>query len=185
MAKALIIVDVQNDFVTGSLPVPNAKEIIPIIYWIVGNVQYDLVIETLDWHPENHISFKKWPVHCVQGSVGAQTVLTELSDKCISNLWLPVYKGTDINVDSYSGFFDNDHKTKTDLEEKLKAHEIYKIDELDIVGLATDYCVKFTAIDAINLGYKTNVLTFACRGVTPETTQITIEEMKKNNINIL
>ena len=180
MNKALIIVDVQNDFVTGSLAVPGAKEIIPIISWIVKNANYKLKVATLDWHPENHISFKQWPKHCVQNSVGSSLALEH--DMISAGLPL-IFKGTDINVDSYSGFFDNNHEHATLLETKLKTD--FTIDELDIVGIATDYCVKFTALDAIKLGYKTNVLSFACRGVTPETTQKAIEEMKDNKINII
>ena len=180
MNKALIIVDVQNDFVTGSLAVSGAREIIPIISWIVKNANYKLKVATLDWHPENHISFKQWPKHCVQNSVGASLALEH--DLYVGTLPL-VFKGTDINVDSYSGFFDNNHENATLLETKLKAD--FTIDELDIVGIATDYCVKFTALDAIKLGYKVNVLSFACRGVTPETTEVAIEEMKSCNINVL
>lgn len=178
MSKALIIVDVQNDFVTGSLAVPGAKEIIPVIHWIVANTKYDTIVETFDWHPEGHISFKQWPIHCVQGSVGAESALTKLIFPS-----LPIRKGTDINIDSYSAFFDNDHKWGTGLEAKLR--EVGNIQDLDIVGIATDYCVKFTALDAIKLGYRVNVLSFACRGVTPETTQAAIEEMKNAGVNIL
>ena len=180
MNKALIIVDVQNDFVTGSLAVPWAREIIPIISWIVKNANYKLKVATLDWHPENHISFKQWPKHCVQNSAGSSLALDH--DLLTTDLRL-VFKGTDINVDSYSGFFDNNHEHATLLETKIKTD--FTIDELDIVGIATDYCVKFTALDAIKLGYKVNVLSFACRGVTPETTEVAIEEMKSCNINVL
>jgi len=180
MSKALIIVDVQNDFVTGSLAVPNAKEIIPIISWIIKNVDYKLRVATFDWHPENHVSFKQWPIHCVKNTVGADLAL----ESHLFPLLIPILKGTDINVDSYSAFFDNDHKSSTILDGKyLKAD--FTISELDIVGIATDYCVKFTALDAIKLGYRVNVLSFACRGVTPETTATAIKEMKDNGINIV
>jgi nicotinamidase/pyrazinamidase len=192
MGKALLIVDMQKDFVNGSLPVPNAIEIIPAIYWIVGNVKYDCIIETFDWHPENHISFKQWGIHCLQNSDGAKSVL----DFKVNNVYPSFFsvhkgtirKGTNIDVDSYSGFFDNLYTAGTGLEEKLRKIILEKdrIDEIDIVGLATDYCVKFTAIDAAKLGYKTNVISFACRGVGAVTTVNAIEEMKtKYNINIV
>ena len=184
MSKALIIVDMQYDFVYGSLPVPNAKDIIPIIYWIAENVSYECVTLTLDWHPEHHVSFKQWPIHCVEYSLGATCVLDgHLFIKCMSPICFPIYKGINIEIDSYSGFFDNDHKTKTDLQKNLNTFP-NKIDELDIVGLATDYCVKFTAMDAVKLGYKTNVLSFACRGVTPETTNAAIKEMVDGGVKI-
>jgi len=177
MSRALIVVDVQNDFVTGSLAVPGAKEIIPIISYIISRGNYKQLVETLDCHPEKHISFKQWPVHCVKNSIGALSALKEVY------IPLSIFKGTDINVDSYSGFFDNEYKSGTRLEERLRS--VGDVDELDIVGLATDYCVKFTALDAIKLGYRTNVLSFACRGVTPETTKAAIQEMKDYHINIL
>jgi nicotinamidase/pyrazinamidase len=189
MSKALIIVDMQKDFVDGSLPVPKAIEIIPVIYWIVGNVKYDCIIETLDWHPENHISFKQWGVHCLQNFSGAKSVLNFKFEDCSS--YYSTYrgvirKGTNVDVDSYSGFFDNLYISGTGLEEKLRMADEGRINEIDIVGLATDYCVKFTAIDAAKLGYKTNVISFACRGVDLTTTAKAIEEMKnKYNINVI
>ena len=108
MKKALIIVDVQNDFVTGSLAVPNAKEIIPVIRWMVDNVKYTRIVGTFDWHPENHISFKQWPTHCVQYSDGAKSAIYPLAIYPLENkLNLLVYKGQSMNVDSYSAFFDS------------------------------------------------------------------------------
>jgi len=181
MNKALIIVDVQNDFVTGSLAVSNAKQIIPIIIWMVANVPYPRIIETFDWHPENHISFQQWPKHCVQNTAGANSALKDIKFT-LNSFRSFIFKGKDINVDSYSAFFDNDHKTSTNLDSLLREA---KIDELDIVGLATDYCVKFTALDAIKLGYKTNVLLFACKGVGPNTTALAIAEMESNKINVI
>lgn len=184
MNKALIIVDLQNDFVTGSLAIPKAKEIISVINWILSNITYEIVVETFDWHPENHVSFKEWPKHCVRYSLGAKR-----AENWSFFLATPepkhfmIHKGTDINVDSYSGFFDDNHKEATSLNLTLTKNG--KINELDIVGLATDYCVRFTALDAVKLGYKTNVLSFACRGVTPETTSEAIAEMKDNKINVI
>src|SRR3954468_12732007 len=152
--NALIIVDVQNDFVPGgALPVPEGDKVLPVI----NNLQpkFDLVVATQDWHPASHGSFaanhpgKKpgdviqlkglpqilWPVHCVQNTTGAAFVPT-LDAKRIAKVFP---KGTDPQVDSYSGFFDNGRQKATGLAEYLKQRGVT---ELYIVGLATDYCVK-------------------------------------------
>jgi nicotinamidase/pyrazinamidase len=177
--KALIIVDVQNDFLPGgALAVPQGDQVIPVINDL--SLEFDLVFTTQDWHPANHCSFaasypdKKigdrilidgqeqilWPVHCVQNTNGAQ-LAAELHPKVISG-GVHISKGIDERVDSYSGFFENLRKRTTGLETLLRQHGA---DDLTIVGLATDYCVKATALDARSLGFKVTVVLDACRAV--------------------
>ncbi len=174
---ALIIVDVQNDFCPGgALAVPEGDRIVPPINRI--QPQYDLVVATQDWHPADHGSFAAnhpgrkpgeivelaglpqilWPVHCVQGTRGAE-FHPDLSVRRIAQVFR---KGTDRQIDSYSGFFDNGHRAATGLAEYLRGHGVR---EVHICGLATDYCVKFTALDAVELGFETYLLAEACRGV--------------------
>jgi nicotinamidase/pyrazinamidase len=177
--KALIIVDVQNDFLPGgALAVPDGDQVIPVVNQL--SQDFDLVFTTQDWHPANHCSFaasypdKKigdrilidgqeqilWPVHCVQNTYGAQ-LAAELHPKVISG-GVHISKGTDERVDSYSGFFENQRKRSTGLETLLRQHGA---DDLTIVGLATDYCVKATVLDARDLGFKVSVYEKACRAV--------------------
>jgi nicotinamidase/pyrazinamidase len=165
--KALIIVDVQNDFVPGgSLPVPEGNTIVPLINKLQS--RFELVVATQDWHPANHLSFasnhpgKKpfervilggleqtlWPDHCVQGSQGACFV-SELDERKIEAIFR---KGTDPQIDSYSGFFDNGHKRATGLGDYLKGRGV---GEVYVCGLAAEYCVLYTALDAISLGFQT------------------------------
>ena len=156
--RALILVDIQNDFCPGgSLAVREGDEIVPIVNELQKH--FDLVVATKDWHPQGHSSFAMlWPPHCVQGTRGAEFVPT-LDTSRIARTFL---KGTDMEVDSYSGFFDNEHRRATGLGDYLKAQGV---NEVVIVGLATDYCVKYTALDALALGFNTTVVRDACRGV--------------------
>jgi len=177
MKKALIIVDVQYDFLPGgALAVMEGDQIIPFINSIIDH--YTIVIATQDWHPSDHGSFAEnqegkkpgdmiklqesdqilWPVHCVQSSHGAE-FSSALNMQKINTIF---QKGTDPDIDSYSGFFDNGHKKSTGLHDYLQEQ---KVTDLDIVGLATDYCVKFTALDAAELGYKVSVLKKGVRAV--------------------
>lgn len=158
--NALIVVDVQYDFLEGgSLAVPKGNAVVPFIKENRGN--YDTVIFTQDCHPSNHCSFKEnggiWPRHCVENTEGSfvHSELYRAGDYVVP-------KGMDSKVDSYSGFFDNDGKSATGLDELLKSK---KVDELYICGLALDYCVKYTVLDALGLGYKTHLLLKGCRGV--------------------
>jgi nicotinamidase/pyrazinamidase len=176
--KALLIVDIQNDFMlNGSLPVRGADEVIPIINQLT-RYPFDFIIATKDYHPEDHGSFASnhqgkspgdhvmllninqilWSDHCVKNSPGSDFPST-LNILPISHI---VYKGTDPLVDSYSAFFDNAQQRATGLEEYLKTR---KVKELFILGVATDYCVKYTVLDAISLGFQTYIITDACRGV--------------------
>ena len=190
--EALLIVDVQYDFLEGgSLAVPNGNDVIPEILRIAPN--FETIILTQDWHPPGHKSFasshveKKpfdqiewhgktetlWPDHCVQNKKGA-----EIHPKILAlNPSLIVQKGTDLEIDSYSAFFDNDRKKKTGLDGWLKENEIQK---LTICGLATDFCVKFTALDALDLGYKVSVFAMACKAVNFSDEPIAFQEMEKS-----
>jgi nicotinamidase/pyrazinamidase len=175
--KALILVDLQNDFLPGgSLAVPKGDEVIPVANRLQS--RFPVVVATQDWHPKNHKSFasnhpgKKpgdvidldgtpqvlWPEHCVQGSEGSEFA-PNLNTKRVEAVF---QKGTDPQFDSYSGFFDNGHRRATRLADYLKAR---KVDEVYVMGLATDYCVRFTALDAVKLGFKTTLIEDGCRGV--------------------
>lgn len=175
--KALVIVDVQNDFCPGgALAVREGDLIVPGINAIRD--LYPLVVFTQDWHPADHQSFapahpgKKpgdhvmlgdvdqilWPPHCVQNTKGAEF----RADLDVRPKDPIVRKGTDRMVDSYSAFFDNARKKQTELDLVLKA---FRIEEIHLAGLATDYCVRFTAEDGMALGYRVTVLTALTRGV--------------------
>ncbi len=198
MTKALILVDVQNDFSpTGALPVAEGDKIVPIINRLMP--LFDQVIATQDWHPAGHASFASvqgkspgelielngaaqimWPDHCVQGSFGAEFIATLNTDA----LDFVVQKGTNSNIDSYSGFFDNQRLQATGLADYLRAHGLT---DLYIVGLATDYCVKFTALDAAELGFNTWVVVDACRGVNlnPGDVDSALQEMQQAGCTLI
>ena len=197
--KALILVDIQNDFIPGgALPVPEGDQVVPIANRL--QPRFDLVVATQDWHPADHGSFAAnhpgkqpgdiieldglrqilWPVHCVQKTPGAAFV-TGLSTRAIAGVF---QKGTDPRIDSYSGFFDNGHRKATGLYDFLKAR---KVTDVFISGLATDYCVKFTALDAKTLGFKTHLIEDACRGVNlkPDDVAKAIDELKTAGVSVL
>lgn len=174
---ALILVDIQNDFLPGgALAVKQGDEVIPIANALQKN--FDLVVATQDYHPRNHLSFAAnhpgkqpgdhielkgldqvlWPVHCVQGSQGAEFAQALDMDK-VEKVFK---KGTDPEIDSYSGFYDNGHLKATGLGDYLKQKGVGRV---IIVGLAADYCVKFTALDAKNLGFDTIVVQDGTRAV--------------------
>lgn len=176
MTQALLLVDVQNDFSpSGALPVADGDQIVPVINRLIPHFKH--IVATKDWHPAGHSSFASsnqqnvgevivldgipqimWPDHCVQDSEGAEFI-SGLNVEAITKV---IYKGTNPKIDSYSGFFDNQRLQATGLADYLHSKGIK---ELAIVGLATDYCVKFTALDAVSLGFKTTVVQDACRGV--------------------
>ena len=200
MKKALIIVDFQNDFFDGgALAVPGANEIIPYVNLLMEENEYDQIILTQDWHPSDHKSFasnngKKvgdtiilngipqfmCPDHCVQGTFGAE-FHKDLNQEKVTHI---IQKGKNPNFDSYSGFQDNNHFTKTGLDDFLKYHDIQL---LEIVGLATDYCVKFTCLDAAKLGYVTCLHFNGTRAVNvkPDNGKDAIYEMLQNTVTIL
>ena len=177
MKTALLVIDVQNDFCpAGALAVAGGNEIVPYINKEM--VKYDCVVLTQDWHPKGHSSFATshegknplelikmpygdqvlWPDHCVQGSKGAEFH----PDLNIEQANAIIRKGSNPFIDSYSAFFENDRKTSTGLDGYLKSLEIEKI---SLVGLATDFCVNYSAQDAANLGYKVSVLEKMCRAI--------------------
>lgn len=165
--KVLIIVDLQNDFCPrGSLAVTDGDKIVPIINELINSGEFDLIIATKDWHPANHISFSQWPIHTVQGTLGAE-LHPDLDQSKIDKI---ILKGLDPDVDSYSAFYDNERISQTELKAYLdKFCQQKGIDpkELEVfcVGLAGDICVKFTAIDAASIGYHTSFITDATKNV--------------------
>jgi nicotinamidase/pyrazinamidase len=197
--SALIIVDLQNDFCPGgALEIPEGDRIIPLINTISKRFKH--VVATQDWHPQEHQSFasnhpgKKiyetvemagvvqvlWPDHCVQGSKGAEFH----SDLNLNPVTIIVRKGTYPDIDSYSAFLDNDMRTSTGLEGYLKG---LGISRLFIAGLATDFCVYFSAMDAVSMGFQVNVILDACRGIDrpPDNIKKSLQEMKRKEIKIL
>lgn len=197
--KALILVDIQKDFLPGgALTVPDGDAIIPIVNRL--QAAFPLVVATQDWHPANHGSFAAnhpgknifeqinlngltqtlWPVHCVQGTPGAE-LAAGLERERIAKIFP---KGTDAGIDSYSGLNDNDHRKSTGLGEWLKAKGVA---EVFVCGLATDYCVKFTALDAAQMGFKTFFIEDASRGVNlqPNDVANAIAEMTRAGIVVV
>lgn len=184
---ALIIVDVQNDFLPGgALAVKEGDKIIPFINQL--QEKFSLVLATKDWHPSRHKSFasvhgKKpgavielhglkqelWPDHCVQYTPGAAFA----PDLNIDRIQKIFHKGIDPEIDSYSAFYDNARKRSTGLGEYLKEKGV---DEITIVGLATDFCVKYSVLDALKLGFKVHIALKGCRSIDDPIPAI--EEMK-------
>ena len=177
MPNALIVIDLQNDFCPGgALAVPEGDAIVASINALMPD--FDAVILTQDWHPSGHSSFASshpaanpydltempygpqvlWPDHCVQGSSGAEMhsdLNTDAAD-------LIIRKGYNPAIDSYSAFFENDHTTPTGLEGYLRTRAIT---DLTLVGLALDFCINFSAVDAAGLGFATTVRTDLCRAI--------------------
>jgi nicotinamidase/pyrazinamidase len=199
MREALLIVDVQNDFLPGgALPVPHGDEVIAVANRL--SLRFDLVIATQDWHPADHGSFAAnhpghrvgdviqlnglpqmlWAVHCVQESAGAQFA-AGLDIGRISRVFR---KGTDPAIDSYSGLFDNGHRHSTGLGEFLHAEGVKSV---YVMGLATDYCVKFTALDAIAVGFDVRLMQDGCRGVelSPGDVDRALEEMRRSGVKMV
>lgn len=199
MKKALIMVDLQNDFCQGGhLAVPDGDAVIKVANEL--QVHFDIIVATQDWHPENHVSFASnhpgygigdvaefehinqvlWPTHCVQNSKGAD-FHPDLDVTKISKI---VHKGTDAKVDSYSAFFDNAHMRTTGLENYLNARHVQ---DLYIMGLATDYCVKYSSLDAIKLGFNVFVIKDACRGVDlkPGDVDAAFKEMQESGVQLI
>ena len=197
--NALLVVDIQNDFLPGgALAVADGDQVIPIANRLMDC--FALVLATQDWHPAHHGSFAAnhpgrqpgevidlngitqilWPVHCVQGSPGAA-----FSTQIRADRFHKIFKkGIDPGIDSYSGFFDNGWRRSTGLAEYLKERNV---DEIFICGLATDYCVKFSALDSISSGLHTSVIEDGCRGVDlkPGDSAAAIAEMRKSGVSIV
>jgi len=199
MEKALILVDIQNDFIPGgALEVKRGDEVIDVANRAMNH--FDHVIATQDWHPADHGSFASqyngkspgevielngitqvlWPDHCVEGSKGAEFA----PGLDVSKITKIIHKGLDREVDSYSTFFDNAHRNDTGLNDYLRSADI---SDLYIMGLATDYCVKYTALDARQLGFNTNIIIEGVRGVelNQGDCEASIDEMKKSGVNVI
>lgn len=196
MSQALIVVDVQNDFCPGgALAVPGGDEVVTPVNAMME--RFDAVILTQDWHPAGHSSFASahpgkvpfetvempygtqvlWPDHCVQGTEGAVFHKDLRTDGD-----LIIRKGFRAGIDSYSGFFENDRTTPTGLEGYLRSRGIT---DLTLAGLATDFCVAFTALDAARLGFAVTVDLAACRAIDLEgSLQTALSQMKEAGVDL-
>ena len=198
-SDALILVDIQNDFLPGgALEVKGGDEIIPLVNEIQN--KFDKIFATQDFHPSHHKSFATnhsgeeignviewkglsqilWPDHCVQGSKG-----TEFHSSLDQSRWTDIIqKGTNPDIDSYSGFFDNAWKLDTGLNERLKLSQVKRV---FIVGLALDYCIKFTALDATKLGYETVLLVDCTKAVnlSPEDGEKAMKELQEAGVELI
>nr|WP_231128905.1 bifunctional nicotinamidase/pyrazinamidase [Proteus hauseri] len=198
----MLLVDIQNDFCTGGALAVNESD---IVIQTANQLIHDFnqsknpIIASLDWHPADHLSFAEnsgttvgeigilnglpqvwWPVHCVQHSYGA-AFHPELNQALINHI---IYKGQNPLIDSYSAFFDNDHEYQTGLHTLLQT---LNIKHLYILGIATDYCVKFTVLDALLLGYQVTVITDGCRGVNIQNddSEKALEEMQAKGATLI
>lgn len=197
--KALLLIDLQNDFMPGgALAVPDGFHAIKSANF--AQQFFKIVIATKDWHPAEHLSFAVhhagknpgdaidllglkqtlWPVHCVQHTFGAALV-RDLDQSQIQHV---ATKGEDVTLDSYSAFFDNAHRHATGLGNYLNQ---WSIDEVYLLGVATEYCVKYSAMDAIKLGLKANVIIDGCRGIDLRTGDISraTTEMLDHGVRLL
>lgn len=194
---ALIVIDIQNDFLPGgSLAVPDGDKIIPIINKL--QKQFDLIIITQDWHPANHKSFASshknknpydiiklngsdqvlWPTHCVQDSEGA-AVSTMLETKRAS---LIIRKGMNPEIDSYSGFFDNEKLNSTGLAGYLTEKNVNKV---SICGLAGDFCVYYTAMDALDLGFDVEIIADATKPINVDEFKIKLKAFEEKGGKVI
>ncbi len=196
---ALLLVDIQNDFMPfGSLPVAGGDEVVAVANRLAE--RFDLVVASQDWHPANHGSFASnhpghkpgdvvdlggvpqvlWPDHCVQNTPGASF------HSALDVTWIQhiVHKGVDPAIDSYSTFFDNAHRRDTGLREYLVSKDV---DRVVLVGLATDYCVKFTALDALELHLRVTVVEDGVRAVNldPHDGERTLAELRQRGCQVV
>ncbi|MDF7658438.1 bifunctional nicotinamidase/pyrazinamidase [Erwiniaceae bacterium L1_54_6] len=202
MKRALIIIDIQNDFCPGGPMAVREGDLTVAIanrYAREFRARGECVVALQDWHPKNHGSFASvsgepvytlgelnglaqiwWPDHGIQGSEGAD-FHPELDRSLIDAVF---HKGQDVDVDSYSAFFDNGHRRKTELDSWLRERDI---SHLVVLGLATDYCVKYSVLDALELGYQVEVVEEGCRGVNlnPDDSAIAIEQMRNQGAVII
>ena len=228
--SALLVIDVQNDFINGSLALRNCpskhngEEVVPVINHLIDSNNFDVVVYSYDWHPINHISFfdslplrshlltkdskpvlnlrvyssvtfnipnlasmkqTLWPRHCVQNTFGAQLhpdlkIIDKNNNRNISVIH--VYKGTKPNIDSYSAFWDNLKLSETTLNKQLVEKNVT---QLFVTGIATDWCVYFTALHAMEHGYKTFIIEDACRGVDETLIKKKLDEFEQKNGHII
>jgi len=197
--QALLLVDIQNDFLPGgALAVPEGDAVVPVANRLIP--AFDLVVATQDWHPPDHLSFASrhfgksagdtveldglpqilWPDHCVQHTPGAEFAAALNRDGIVH----VVRKGTDRRIDSYSGFFDNGRRKSTGLADLLRREGA---DSVALLGLATDYCVKFTALDAVREGFETTLVIDGCRGVNLHAgdADAAVEDMRSAGVRIV
>jgi nicotinamidase/pyrazinamidase len=196
---ALLMVDLQNDFCPGgNLAVVEGDQTIVLANRLQPH--FELVVATQDWHPADHLSFAVnhanrnvgemislngipqilWPAHCIQGSKGAE--FHPLLD--VNRIHKIIHKGTDKQIDSYSAFFDNAHLRATGLADYLHEKGVKKV---YVMGLATDYCVKYTCLDAVKLGFEVGIIVDACRGVELQEGDVerAIGEMKEIGVRLV
>lgn len=195
--KALLLIDIQYDFLPGgALAVGEGDAVIPVANRLIPG--FPLVVASQDWHPPDHGSFASvqgkspgtmgtlhglpqvmWPDHCVQGTRGAE-LAAELDTHRVEAIFR---KGVDPTVDSYSAFFDNGRRRTTGLAGYLRARGVT---DLTVCGLATDYCVRFTALDALDAGFEVTLALAACRGVelAPGDVERAVGEMKAKGVRI-
>lgn len=199
MPSALILVDLQNDFAPGgALAVPDGDRVVPVANRLMPH--FDIVAASQDWHPTNHASFADnqpgheigdvidlggmsqilWPVHCVQGTEGAE-LLSGLDSARIDRVFR---KGMDPEVDSYSAFFDNARRSETGLADYLRERGV---EDVYLMGLATDYCVKCSVLDACDLGFNTHLVLDGCRGVErkPKDVETALKDMQHAGAKIV
>ena len=197
--RALIVVDLQNDFMPGgALAVPHGDRVVAVANRLMP--KFDVVAASQDWHPRNHGSFAShhegckpgdfvelgglrqvlWPDHCVQDTVGA-AFHDDLDASAIDRVYR---KGVDAEIDSYSAFFDNAHRRSTGLGDYLRGQGV---DEVYLLGLATDYCVRFSALDAVGEGFRTAVIEDGCRGIDlePGDVKSSLDEMRKAGARVI
>jgi nicotinamidase/pyrazinamidase len=201
MTKALLLIDIQNGFCPGgNLPVADGDAVVAVANRLIETGSYDLVVASQDWHPANHGSFasqhsgKKpfdmgelsgqpqvmWPDHCVQGTTDAE--FHPALD--VSRIDYIQRKGENPAVDSYSAFRDNDRNALTGLSDYLKSKHVT---DLDLMGLATDYCVRFSALDAIDMlpGVKVRLVADGCRGIDPKGVEEALAAMTEAGVEII
>lgn len=199
--KALLLVDIQNGFCPGgNLPVPHGDDIVPIANRLIEDGGYDVIVASQDWHPADHGSFASqhpgakpfdmgelsgqpqvlWPDHCVQDTADSE-FHPDLNLDAVDYIQ---QKGDNPAVDSYSAFRDNDQAALTGLAGYLRAQQV---SELDICGLATDFCVKFSALDAVDMlpDVRVRFIEDASRGIDPEGVKAAIREMRAAGIGIV
>lgn len=176
---ALIVVDAQNDFMEGgSLGVAGSLDIIKPVNKLIKI--YDNIIFTQDWHPHDHESFKNtWPPHCIQGTMGAKIH----KDIDTTKGQLILRKGYRKNIDSYSAFFENDHITATGLKSYLKERDITN---LIFCGLALDFCVGYSALDAVKTGFSATIILEASKAIDQDSSLKTmLEKFKQHDVQLL
>eukprot|EP00741_Cyanophora_paradoxa_P011429 tig00020556_g11040.t1 len=203
--RALLCVDVQNDFCDGgNLAVPHGQDIVPVVNELRSRIKWDAIVFTKDWHPAGHISFASthgqapfstkelptptgstytqvmWPDHCIQNTRGSEFHPDLAPPRTYGDVI--IHKGTDPTIDSYSAFWDNNRGKQTNLASLLRASGVT---EVFVCGLATDYCVSYSALDSVSAGFRTFVVEDACRGIGLDTIALEKAKWEKAGIQIV